>query len=95
MASIVDDATVRERLAGLPGWRLVDGRLRCEASFADFPAAFAFLSRVALLAERHGHHPDIHNSYRRVELELTTHDAGGITEADLTLAAAIQPLLPD
>lgn len=94
MPTIIDDATVRSRLAELDGWTLTGGKLRCELAFADFGRAFGFLTRVALLAERHGHHPDIHNSYRRVVLELTTHDAGGITEADLALAAAIQSLLP-
>lgn len=92
MVRMLDDGAVRAGLDGLDGWSLRDGKLRREIDFGDFSAAFGFLSRVALLAEKHGHHPDIHNSYGRVVLELVSHDAGGITERDLALARAIHAL---
>ncbi len=92
MAQTLDEATIRERLEALDGWSLREGKLRKEYSFQDFSSAFGFLSRVALLAEKRGHHPEIFNSYRSVVLELVSHDAGGITEADLDMAGAIQAL---
>src|SRR5690554_7255087 len=83
------------RVAGeLPGWTVSPGALTKELSFDGFSAAFAFLTRVALLAEKRGHHPDFHCSYSRVRLELRSHDAGGVTARDLELARAIEALLP-
>lgn len=79
-------------LAGLPEWTLREGRLACEWTFADFQQAFAFMTRVAALAEAQGHHPDWSNVYNRVSIELWTHDAGGITRQDLRLARAIDAL---
>ena len=62
-------------------------------TFADFSAAWAFMSRVALLAETHDHHPEWSNVYNRVDIALTTHDAGGLSARDARLAAAIDALL--
>ena len=79
-------------LGSLPGWRVVEGGRDAIARsyrFADFNAAFGFMSRVALMAEKLDHHPEWSNVYSRVEVTLTTHDAGGVTELDLTLARFI------
>ena len=84
------DADVQHRLAELPGWTLEDGALHREIEFADFSEAWGFMSRVALEAERLGHHPDWCNSYNRVILQLATHDAGGITELDFALARYVE-----
>lgn len=75
-------------LARLESWRGVDGRdaIKKEFRFRDFNAAFGFMSRVALYAERHDHHPEWFNVYNRVEVTLTTHDAGGVSEKDVALA---------
>jgi 4a-hydroxytetrahydrobiopterin dehydratase len=74
----------------LSSWVESDGRLQRDFEFADFSEAFGFMTRVALLAEVHGHHPDWSNSYNRVSISLTTHDEGNtITDADFALAAAI------
>jgi 4a-hydroxytetrahydrobiopterin dehydratase len=75
-------------VARLQGWRAVDGRdaICKEFRFADFNAAFAFMTRVALHAEKHDHHPEWLNVYNRVEVTLTTHDAGGVTSKDIALA---------
>jgi 4a-hydroxytetrahydrobiopterin dehydratase len=76
------------------GWIEVDGSLRQEFRFRNFSEAFAFLTRVAILAECQNHHPTITNTWNRVTLELTSHDAGNtVTERDRTLAASIDALL--
>ena len=79
--------------SALPGWSVADGQLRRSFKFGDFSAAWAFMSRVALLAEKLDHHPDWSNSYNRVEITLTTHDAGGLTARDVKLAQAIDAIL--
>jgi 4a-hydroxytetrahydrobiopterin dehydratase len=73
-------------------WKVEGEKLTRDYRFADFSEAFAFLTRVALAAEKAGHHPDIHNSYSRIRLELHSHDAGGVTQRDLELAQAIDKL---
>jgi 4a-hydroxytetrahydrobiopterin dehydratase len=75
----------------LPGWTLVDGRdaITRAFKFADFSAAWGFMSRVALLAEKQDHHPEWENVYNRVVITLTTHDAGGLSQRDLKLAEEI------
>ena len=73
----------------LPDWDLRDGALCRDFQFRDFVEAFAFMTSVALVAERMNHHPDWTNVYNRVSIRLTTHDAGGVTEKDHALAAAI------
>jgi 4a-hydroxytetrahydrobiopterin dehydratase len=86
-------AKLRAGLARLPRWAVRKGKLRREFVFADFSEAFAFMARVALLAEKADHHPDWSNSWNKVLIELTSHDAGGLTQRDLDLAAAIERLL--
>jgi 4a-hydroxytetrahydrobiopterin dehydratase len=75
------------------GWEIVDAKLRRVFEFADFSEAWAFMSRVALLAEKSDHHPDWSNAWNKVTIELTSHDAGGLTDRDGTLAEAINALL--
>ena len=84
-------------IAGLSGWGEVSGRdaIHKDFQFADFSEAWAFLSRVALLAEKMDHHPEIFNVYNRVEIILSTHDAGGFSEKDVHLAHAIDELAPE
>lgn len=92
------DGTARAELADtLGGWRALADRdaLRRAFKFRDFSAAWAFMSRVALLAEKHDHHPEWSNVYNRVEITLTTHDAGGLSQRDVALALAIDALLAD
>lgn len=84
----LDEAQRAEALAGLPAWKRVDGRdaIEREFRFADFNAAFGFMSRVALEAEKRNHHPEWFNVYNRVSVVLSTHDAGGLTARDIALA---------
>lgn len=80
---------ITARLAGLPGWAVVDGALHRELTFADFSEAFGFMARVALAAERLDHHPDWSNSWNRVTIDIVSHAAGGLTERCFALAAAV------
>ena len=79
----------------LPQWSLAEGRdaLRREFRFNDFSEAFGFMTRVALLAEQHNHHPEWFNVWNLVRIELSTHDAGGLTGKDIALARAIDALV--
>lgn len=79
----------REALAKLDGWELAeDGKAIGKAfAFRSFSEAFAFMTRVAMAAEKLDHHPDWSNAYSQVAVRLSTHDAGGLTELDFTLAA--------
>ncbi len=82
---------IKDALAGLPGWHAVDGReaIAREFRFKDFNAAFAFMTRVALLAEKMDHHPEWFNVYNKVDVTLATHDAGGVTQNDIDMAKAM------
>jgi 4a-hydroxytetrahydrobiopterin dehydratase len=84
----------RTALAGLPDWAEVPGRDAIARTFvfADFNAAFGFMTRVALEAEKRDHHPEWTNIYRTVEVTLTTHEAGGVTERDIALALSMNNL---
>ena len=77
---------VQTRLRSLEGWTLTEGKLHREFRFANFVEAFGFMSQVALFAEKMDHHPEWSNVYNRVDVDLTTHDAGGVTELDFELA---------
>jgi len=81
------------RLSTLPAWQVESGVLTRTFAFEDFRAALRFVNRVAELAEEAGHHPDIDIRYNRVRLALVTHDAGGLTEKDFDLAAAVDRLV--
>jgi 4a-hydroxytetrahydrobiopterin dehydratase len=78
-------------LAELAEWKMVDGRdaLTRSLKFSDFSAAFGFMTRVALAAEKLDHHPEWSNVWNRVEITLSTHDAGGLTQRDIDLAKII------
>jgi 4a-hydroxytetrahydrobiopterin dehydratase len=85
-------ASDRQTLAArLPDWALVEGRdaITRAFRFKDFSAAWAFMSRVALLAEKQDHHPEWSNVYNKVSIILTTHDAGGLSDRDIKMALAI------
>lgn len=93
----VPQLTEEEReswLAALPQWSLAreGAAIERKFAFADFSEAFAFMTRVALLAEKRDHHPEWFNVYNRVEITLTTHDAGGLSLRDVKMARAIDAL---
>jgi 4a-hydroxytetrahydrobiopterin dehydratase len=84
----------RQMLAGLEGWKEEAGRdaISKEFRFADFNQAFAFMTQIALKAERMDHHPEWSNVYNRVSVLLATHDCGGVSERDIELARFIDTL---
>lgn len=82
-------AEIEQALRDLPGWTFEAGALRRVFRFADFRAAFAFMTGVALAAEAVDHHPDWSNSHGSVDVRLSTHSAGGVTEVDVQLAREI------
>ena len=88
------EAERAEALAALPEWTLRGDGLAIEREFRlrNFSEAWAFMSRVALIAEQHDHHPEWSNVYNRVAITLTTHDAGGLSERDVRMARAIDAL---
>ncbi len=90
---ILSDAEVSAALSTLPGWALDSGELRRAFGFQDFRESMSFVNSVAALAERAGHRPDIDIRYNKVQLALSSHDAGGITEKDTALAGEIEALL--
>lgn len=79
----------------LPGWTMVEGRdaIRREFRFRDFNEAWGFMNRVALLAEKQDHHPEWFNVWATVRIDLSSHDAGGLSRRDIRLAQAIDALL--
>ena len=92
VAKLTDRSALDPLLAA--GWRLVDGRDAIARSyrFADFNAAFGFMTRVAIYADKADHHPEWFNVYNRVEITLTTHDAGGISARDAAMVAWLASL---
>jgi 4a-hydroxytetrahydrobiopterin dehydratase len=89
---MTDRIDVAEALKALPLWRAHEGdrpAITRSLTFTDFNAAFGFMTRVALLADKVDHHPEWSNVYNRVEVLLTTHDAGGVTERDVRMARFI------
>lgn len=84
---------VQEALASLPGWEGDTTALRKEFRFRDHVAAMGFVTKVALVAERGNHHPDLRIVYNRVSVALSTHDAGGVTPLDVALAKEIERCL--
>lgn len=85
----LDEADIEARRAQLPAWTVVDGHLHRELTFGDFAEAFAFMTRVALAAEKLDHHPDWSNSWNTVIIDITSHDQGGLTDTCFRLAAAV------
>lgn len=86
------EADISTALRGLPGWTRAGESIARSFKFADFREAFEFMRKVAELAERLDHHPDWTNVYNKVEIRLSTHDAGGITSRDFKLAGAINEI---
>jgi 4a-hydroxytetrahydrobiopterin dehydratase len=86
----LSEQQVSVRLAELPDWSEVDGKLHREYKFADFSQAFAFMAHSATVAEKMDHHPEWFNVYNKVTVDLSTHDAGGITTLDFDLAAKME-----
>jgi 4a-hydroxytetrahydrobiopterin dehydratase len=92
MSLELTDAKILKRLENLPGWSLKKGKLHREYKFPNFVEAFAFMTACAIEAEKMNHHPEWSNVWATVKVDLTTHDAGGITELDFKLAGKMESL---
>lgn len=92
MTARLGEGQIREQLAKIPAWTIVDGKLHREFKFKDFVEAFSFMSAVALIAEKKNHHPDWSNSYDRLVVDLVSHDVGALSQRDFDLAQAIDAL---
>jgi 4a-hydroxytetrahydrobiopterin dehydratase len=89
MIAKLTEAEIAAALPDVPGWTRNGDGIERQYKFADFTQAFGFMARVALLAEKADHHPEWSNVYNKVNIRLTTHDAGGISARDFALARAI------
>ncbi len=88
----LSDEQIEKELANLPGWSIVNGKLHKDFVFKDFIEAFGFMSTAALHIEKMNHHPEWFNVYNKIKVDLTTHDAGGITQNDINLARILNSL---
>jgi 4a-hydroxytetrahydrobiopterin dehydratase len=95
MPTKLSESELRSALHALTGWTVLDGKLHREYKFADFIHAFGFMASAAIVAEAMGHHPEWCNVYNRLTVDLTTHDAGGISGKDLELARKLDSLYPN
>ncbi len=91
-AKKLNDAEIRERLAGAKGWTLQNGKLHREFQSKDFVTAFGNMTRVALVAEAMNHHPEWFNVWNKLVVDLNTHSVGGISNLDFELAAKINEI---
>ena len=92
MAEKLSNDDIAAGINDLPGWSLTNDKLRREFKFANFVEAFGFMTSAAIEAEKMNHHPEWFNVYNKVVVELTTHDASGITELDFELARKMDKL---
>ena len=95
MVERLSDEDVQAALADLPGWEMVEGRsaITRQFTFKDFNETFGFMTQVALQAERLDHHPEWINVYNRIEITLSTHDAGGLSDRDIAMARFINGMV--
>jgi 4a-hydroxytetrahydrobiopterin dehydratase len=92
MRKPLTDAELRQALTTLPGWAVENAKLHREFRFADFVHAFGFMATAAIAIEKMNHHPEWSNVYNRVTVDLTTHDAGGISAKDFELARLLDSI---
>jgi len=88
----LSEEEIKSALKELAGWKLVEGKLHKDFQFQDFNQTFGFMIRAAMKIEKMNHHPEWFNVYNRLTVELTTHDAGGITSNDISLARVLNSL---
>ena len=89
----LSESSIEEKLKNLPGWSIKKDKLHKEFQFNDFNQAFGFMTRAAMEIEKMNHHPEWFNVYNKITVELTTHDAGGITDNDVNLARILNSLI--
>ncbi len=89
----LSELEITEELKKLEGWEIKDNKLHREIQFESFNQAFGFMTRAAMEIEKMNHHPEWFNVYNRITIDLTTHDAGGITNNDVNLARILNSLI--
>ena len=89
----LSEVEIAAGIAQLSNWAIIDGKLQKNFKFKDFVEAFGFISKVAIVADKMGHHPELFNVYNKVKIDLTTHDVKGISNLDFELAQKIDKLL--
>ena len=89
----ISQEQIKNELKNMPGWTVVEDKLHKEFHFEDFNQAFGFMTRAAMHIEKMNHHPEWFNVYNKLIVDLTTHDAGGITENDIKLAKILNSLV--
>ena len=89
----LSQSDIKEELENLPGWTVLNEKLHKEFQFESFNQAFGFMTRAAMEIEKMNHHPEWFNVYNKITIELTTHDAGGITKNDVKLAKILNSLV--
>lgn len=92
MAQLLTDAEIQAQVSRLSGWTVAGSKLQITRKFKDFIAAMDFVNKLVEPAEASGHHPDIEISYNKVNIYLTTHDAGGLTQKDFDMAEKISQI---
>jgi 4a-hydroxytetrahydrobiopterin dehydratase len=92
MAQLLTDAEIQAQASSLSGWTVAGSQLQTTRKFKDFVTAIAFVNKLVEPAESAGHHPDIEISYNKVQITLTTHDAGGLTQKDFDVANVISQI---
>lgn len=88
----LSEQQIREELSKLSGWSIINGKLHKDFQFKDFIEAFGFMSQAAIYIEKMNHHPEWFNVYNKIKIDLITHDAGGITQNDISLARTLNSL---
>ena len=90
---LLQDEALKELVVKIPGWDINDGQIQKEFKFSNFIEAFSFMTKIALICEKYNHHPNLENVYSKVIISFSTHDLGGITNLDQTLASEINKIL--
>ena len=90
---LLQDGELNELVVKIPGWEIKSKKIEREFNFANFVEAFSFMTKVALICEKYNHHPNWENVYSKVKIKFNTHDLGGISNLDQTLASEINKIL--
>ena len=89
---LLQNDQLKELVAKIPGWEILPNHIEREFNFGNFIEAFSFMTKIALICEKHNHHPSLGNVYSKVNIKLSTHDLGGITNLDQTVASEINEI---
>ena len=89
---LLQNEELKELIVKIPGWEITSNQIEREFNFTNFIDAFSFMTKIALICEKHNHHPNWENVYSRVLIKLSTHDLGGITNLDQTIASEINDI---